>query len=98
MDQKNNIKTIIEKPIVTEKAMDEVEEGKYTFRVNTNVSKPELKKAIEKAFKVKVIKVNTLNYLGKGRKRGKTVGHTASWKKAVVTLEKGNKIELFEGV
>ena len=98
MNQKNSKKTIIEKPIVTEKAMDEAEKGKYTFKVDVDASKSELKKAIEKVFKVKVIKVNIANYLGKGRKRGRTVGHTASWKKAVVTLKKGDKIDLFEGV
>lgn len=98
MNQSNNKKITIEKPLVTEKAMDQAEKGKYTFRVNNKISKQEIKKAIEESFKVKVAKINLMNYLGKGRKRGRTEGKTASWKKAIVTLEKGNKIELFEGV
>lgn len=98
MNQLSNKKTIIEKPLVTEKVMDEVEKGKYTFRVNGKASKQEIKKAIEETFKVKVIKINIINYLGKRRKRGRIEGKTASWKKAIATLEKGNKIELFEGV
>lgn len=97
MNQSNK-DTILQRPIITEKAMDKASEGKYTFRVIKDISKPEIKKAIESKFKVKVIKVNIMNYSGKERVKGRTKGRTASWKKAVVTLKEGDKIELFEGV
>ena len=100
MDQGQNKleKPILYKPIVTEKAMDESQKGKYTFKVNLRSSKPEIKKVVEKTFKVKVIKIGILNYTGKKRTRARTKGRTASWKKAIITLKKGDKIELFEGV
>jgi len=91
-------KTTLQKPIITEKAMDYASLGKYTFRVDKKSSKPQIKKAIEDNFKVKVEKINIMNYSGKERTRGRTRGRTISWKKAVITLKKGDKIEIFEGV
>jgi large subunit ribosomal protein L23 len=96
MSKSNNL--LLEKPMVTEKAVDKASEGKYTFRVVPKASKPEIKKAIERTFNVRVTKVNVANYKGKERIRGRTRGKTVSWKKAVITLKKGDKIELFEGV
>ncbi len=89
---------IILKPVITEHSMDQAAEGKYSFRVAKDTNKFEIKDALEKIFKVKVIKVNVINVSGKERKRGKIIGKTSSWKKAIITLKKGDKIEIFEGV
>jgi len=89
---------IILKPIITEKSMTGIGQGRYTFKV-ANVNKIEIKKAVEKLFGVKVAKVNTLHMRGKYRQQGKNGGYTASWKKAIVTLtEDSKKIEFFEGM
>lgn len=84
------------KPGISEKSYRLVEENKYTFEVDPRASKGEIKRAIEALFKVSVRKVNTLSVKGKWRRQGRTEGKTRNWKKAVVTLKEGNKIELFE--
>ena len=87
---------IIIKPVVTEQSMAEMANKKYTFVVAKNANKTEVKKAIEKIFDVEVASVNTLNYDGKTKRMGRTVGKTASFKKAVVKLTEGSKdIEFF---
>jgi len=90
----NTAREIVKKPIVTEKSMEGAAYNKYTFRVDPKANKIEIRKAIEKIFNVKVTKVNTLNVEGKERKRGRYVGKTSDWKKAVVTLREGDKIEI----
>jgi len=75
-----------------------VEQNKYAFEVARNANKPQIKDAVEKAFKVKVASVNVMCVPGKMRRAGRQRGMTSPWKKAVVTLEPGHKIELFEGV
>jgi len=89
---------IVKRPIVTEKTMRELEENKYTFVVDIGATKVEIGKAIEEIFKVKVKNVNTLRMPGKTRRMGRFEGKTPNWKKAVVTLEEGHKIPLFEGM
>ncbi|MBR1592908.1 MAG: 50S ribosomal protein L23 [Ruminococcus sp.] len=90
---------IILKPVITEKSMDNLQEGKYTFKVAKDANKTEIKKAVEALFGVEVAKVNTLNVKGKEKRVGRYVGKTASWKKAVVTLTENSKaIEFFEGL
>ncbi len=90
---------IILKPVITEKSMDELQAGKYTFKVATDANKTEIKKAVEALFNVKVAKVNTLNCNGKEKRVGRFVGKTSDWKKAVVTLTEDSKtIEFFEGM
>ena len=87
---------IIIKPVVTEESMAEMANKKYTFVVAKNANKTEVKKAVEKIFDVEVASVNTLNYDGKTKRMGRTVGKTASFKKAVVKLTEGsNDIEFF---
>ena len=87
---------IIIKPVVTEQSMAEMANKKYTFVVAKNANKTEVKKAIEKIFDVEVASVNTMNYDGKTKRMGRTVGKTASFKKAVVKLTEGSKdIEFF---
>ena len=75
---------IIIKPIVTEQSMAAMAENKYTFVVSKSANKTEIKKAVEAIFGVNVEKVNTLNYDGKVKRMGRSVGRTASFKKAVV--------------
>lgn len=97
------MKEILIKPLITEKMTNlTADQGKYGFLVNTNSNKIEIAKAVEKKFNVHVEKVRTLNHSGKTktqfRKSGRFSGKTASYKKAIITLKKGETIELFEQV
>ena len=97
------MKEILIKPLITEKMTNiTADQGKYGFLVNTQSNKVEIAKAIEKKFNVHVTKVRTLNHPGKMktqfRKSGRFTGKTSRFKKAIVTLEKGQKIDLFEQV
>ena len=90
---------IILTPVITEKANDGLQEGKYTFKVAKDANKSEIKKAVEELFDVKVAKVNTMNCNGRQKRVGRYVGKTSDWKKAIVTLTEGSKaIEFFEGM
>lgn len=90
---------IIIKPVITEKSMDGLQAGKYTFKVAKDATKPEIKKAVEKLFGVEVDKVTTMNVKGKMKRLGRYEGMTSSWKKAIVTLKPDSKtIEFFEGM
>jgi large subunit ribosomal protein L23 len=93
---------VIVRPIISEKSMDESGRGKYTFEVNGDASKIQVKAAVEELFKVQVTKVNVLTTKAKekrrGTKRGRISGWTTPWRKATVTLAAGQKIEFFEGV
>lgn len=90
---------IIIRPIVTEQSMAQIAENKYTFVVSKQANKTEIKKAVEAIFGVNVEKVNTLNYDGKVKRMGRSVGRTASFKKAVVKLTADSKeIEFFQGM
>ena len=89
------------RPVVSEKSTVLGEQGQYVFEVAPNANKIQIKRAVEQAFasrKVQVAAVNILHVTGKIRRRGKTVGATRSWKKAVVTLRAGQRLDLFEGV
>ncbi len=89
---------VLLRPLITEKNTMLLEQNKYTFEVAREANKPQIKQAVETAFKVKVSSVNVINVPGKMRRVGRQRGMSPSWKKVVVTLEPGNKIELFEGV
>ncbi|MHB0999764.1 MAG: 50S ribosomal protein L23 [Armatimonadota bacterium] len=90
---------IIEAPLVTEKSVAATEKGKYTFRVAKDSNKIEIAQAVEAVFNVKVDSVNTLTVKGKKKRVGRhPQGKTADWKKAIVTLKPGDKIEIFEGM
>ena len=94
-----NIYDVIIRPIVTERSMDAMEEGKYTFVVDRRANKAEIKKAIEGVFDVKVARVNTMNMRGKLKRQGATQGRRSAWKKAIVKLTEDSKpIEFFEGM
>ena len=84
-------------PVISEKSYDLINQNKYTFKVHPKAKKIEIGKAIESIFKVKVIDVNTLSVKGKFRRQGHTSGYRPNWKKAVITLKEGDKIEFFEG-
>jgi large subunit ribosomal protein L23 len=92
--------TII-RPVVSEKATVLGDQGKYVFEVAPSANKIQIKQAVEQAFankKVQVAAVNILKVVGKTRRRGRSIGMTRSWKKAVVTLKPGQRLDLFEGV
>lgn len=94
-----NLYDIIVRPIVTEKSTDQLDRNRhYSFVVAKDANKVEIARAIEKLFPVKVEDVRTMQYRGKERRVGRTIGRRASWKKAVVTLREGDTIEIFEGV
>jgi large subunit ribosomal protein L23 len=91
----------IVRPVVSEKSTVLGEEGKYVFEVAPEANKIQIKAAVEEAFANKKISVTTVNILhvpGKTRRRGRSVGKTRSWKKAIVTLKSGQRLDLFEGV
>lgn len=94
---------IIKKPVITERSMEKVydrqgnEYKRYTFKVDVNANKIEIKKAVEEIFGVEVAKVNTMNVTGKKKRMGRYEGRRPSWKKAIVTLKENSKvIEFFE--
>ena len=89
---------IILRPLITEKTT-QLKEGsnQYVFEVHPDANKIEIKSAIEQLFKVKVLKVRTSNILGKVKRLGRKYGKRPDWKKAIVTLKEGDRIEFFEG-
>jgi len=90
---------VIIRPVISEKSYNLIEsEGQYTFQVDRRVNKNQIKRAVEDAFEVSVAKVNTTNVKSKPKRQGLTRGHTSTWKKAVVKLVEGDRIDLFEGV
>ena len=78
---------IILAPVVTEQSNDGMQLGKYTFKVNKKATKVDVKRAVEKLFDVKVLKVNTMLVKGKEKRVGRSVGMTSDWKKAIVTID-----------
>lgn len=93
---------ILHRPLVTEKIVELKDQRQYAFEVEQGANKIEIMKAIEKKFNVTVTSVRTMNVKGKRRaqltRRGRFEGRTAGWKKAIVTLKEGDKIEFFENV
>jgi large subunit ribosomal protein L23 len=88
--------SIVIRPIVTEQGIHFANvKGAYSFEVHRKAKKAEIKNAIEKIYGVKVDKVRTANHKGKRRRRGRRMGTTAAWKKAVVFLAPDNHIDLF---
>ncbi len=95
----DDLRDVIVAPIITEKSMQQMEENNtYTFQVDPDANKIEIRNSVEDAFNVKVENVNTMNYRGKRRRLGYSEGKRPDWKKAVVKLAEGDSIELFEGV
>jgi large subunit ribosomal protein L23 len=86
---------IIIRPFITEKSNLEVASGKYTFIVDVNATKTEIRQATERLFQVKVLQVNTMNYNGKIKRQGVHVGPRADWKKAVVKIDLSPKADSY---
>ncbi len=92
---KSDINYIIKAPMLTEESTIQTEsKNQYVFRVDPKANKHQIRDAVEKIWSVKVMSVNTMNYQGKKRRRGRIEGRKPDWKKAVVTLRKGDSIEL----
>ena len=90
---------VLLRPVITEKSMMEKDtKNKVAFQVQIKATKLEIKKAIEKIFNVTVEEVRTMRVTGKVKRLGRFTGKKADWKKAIVTLKAGDKIEYFEGV
>ncbi|MBQ9179381.1 MAG: 50S ribosomal protein L23 [Firmicutes bacterium] len=90
---------VIIKPVVSERSMSDAAVKKYTFKVDKNANKTQIKDAVEEIFGVEVAKVNVMNVNGKLKRMGRTTGMTASSKKAIVTLTEDSKeIEFFQGL
>jgi len=89
---------VLRRPLITEKNTILQQQNKYAFEVAKETNKPQVKQAVEKAFKVKVTTVNMIMVPGKSKRVGRRVVQTHPWKKAIVTLKVGDKIEFFEGV
>jgi len=89
---------ILRRPVITEKSTILQEEGRYTFEVDLNATKHQIKEAVEEAFNVDVLQVNTMHVRGKRKRFGPRIAQGRSWKKAIVLLSPGDTITIFEGV
>jgi large subunit ribosomal protein L23 len=92
-----NPRSVIIRPVVSEKSYALLAAGKYTFRVDDRAHKTQIRQAVEEIFGVRVLGVRTMNVKPKPKRRGWTSGHRRRWKKAVVQLHPDDSIELFEG-
>ncbi len=90
-------RNVIIRPVVSEKSYALIAEGKYTFRVNDRAHKTQIAAAVEEIFDVGVAQVRTSKVRAKPKQRGLVKGRTRAWKKAIVQLVPGDRIELFEG-
>jgi len=91
-----DVNDIIIRPVITEKATELAKQNKYVFRVHKKANKDMIEKAISSIFGVTPVKVNVMIVRGKRKRVRYNYGYTASWKKAIVTLKEGDKIEVFE--
>jgi large subunit ribosomal protein L23 len=91
---------VLLRPVITERSMSETNNGRYTFVVADDATKQEIASAVAESFKVDVVAVNTIKVHGKKRRLGRKIGQRPDWKKAIVTIAKGQKIEKYfvEGV
>ena len=90
-------RTILIRPVISEKSYALMADGKYTFRVDDRAHKTQIASAVEEVFDVRVASVRTAKVRSKPKRRGLHRGRTRSWKKAIVQLAPGDRIELFEG-
>ena len=84
-------------PVVTEKAYAQIDDNKYSFRVHPDAHKTQVRQAVEELFNVKVVRVNISKVQPKPKRRGLHRGTKPGWKKAIVQLREGDRIEIFEG-
>ncbi len=87
---------VLIRPLITEKNTNLMMFNKYSFEVAREANKYQIKRAVEKIFNVSVVSVHTINVRGKLRRRGRQSGYQRDWKKAIVTLSEGDRIDLFE--
>jgi large subunit ribosomal protein L23 len=94
-----NAGQILIRPLITERSMTlRDDQNKYAFKVHVQATKPEIRKAVEELFEVKVVSVSTMNMLGKNKRLGRFFGRRSSWKKAIVTVASGQTIDIYEAV
>ena len=93
-----NARDVIRRPLVTEKTMAGMREGRFTFEVDLHANKVEIRKAVEEIWPVNVVAVNAAVVRGKVRRQGANAGKRPDWKKAIVTLREGQTISAFEGL
>ncbi|HEY8416825.1 MAG TPA: 50S ribosomal protein L23 [Limnochordales bacterium] len=94
-----HVRDVLVRPLVTEKSTRLMsEENQYTFQVHPDATKVDIRRAVEELFKVKVLSVRTMWVRGKTRRFGRYVGKRPDWKKAIVKLAPGQRIEIFEGL
>jgi large subunit ribosomal protein L23 len=92
------VQKIIRRPLITEKSTRQKEESRqYVFEVHRDANKIEIQSAVERLFKVTVLQVRTSNILGKVKRLGRRYGKRPDWKKAIITLKEGGRIDFFEG-
>jgi large subunit ribosomal protein L23 len=92
-----NARSVLIRPIVSEKSYELLAANKYTFRVDSRAHKTQVRQAVEEVFGVRVVGVHTMTVKSKPKRRGYTSGNTRAWKKAIVQLHPDDHIELFEG-
>jgi large subunit ribosomal protein L23 len=92
-----NVRSVIIRPVISEKSYALLNANKYTFRVHDDATKPQVRQAVEAIFGVRVLDVRTQNVKPKPKRRGLYTGKRRGWKKAIVTLHADDSIELFEG-
>ena len=93
-----NVYDVITSPLITEKGtLVNEQANQVLFKVTRDANKVEIQRAVEQFFNVKVVKVRTVNVLGKTRRVGRSMGRRSDWKKAYVTLAEGQRIDFFEG-
>jgi large subunit ribosomal protein L23 len=92
-----NPRSVLIRPIISEKSYALLAANKYTFRVDSRAHKTQVRQAVEEVFGVRVLSVRTMSVKSKPKRRGYTAGDTRAWKKAVVQLHPEDHIELFEG-
>ncbi len=92
-----NTRTVLIKPVISEKSYELLSANKYTFRVHPRAHKTQVRQAVEEVFGVRVNDVRTMSVKSKPKRRGWTSGKTREWKKAIVQLHPEDSIELFEG-
>jgi large subunit ribosomal protein L23 len=88
---------ILIRPVVSEKSYHLITENRYTFKVHQDAHKTQIRQAVEELFDVKVVAVNVIKMQPKPKRRGMIKGTRPGWKKAIVELKAGDKIEIFEG-
>jgi large subunit ribosomal protein L23 len=92
-----NARSVLIRPVISEKSYALLAANKYTFRIHENANKTQVRQAVEEIFGVRVMDVRTMSVKSKPKRRGWSVGKTRQWKKAVVELHPEDSIELFEG-